>query len=100
MVRDCMFGIGPLVSLAVATNLLAALTGSASADGASHMTRVAENGTDPGLMHRIDRRVPSTSADYATQRPRQGIVEAGTTDGTGDEDCDDAVHRHPDPSRD
>ena len=62
-VREWVLGIGggPLVSLAVATNLLAALTGSASggltialdALGPTYMTLAAEQGIDPGLMHRI-----------------------------------------------
>jgi H+/gluconate symporter-like permease len=63
MVRDAVLGIGggPLVSLAVATNVLAALTGSASggltialeALGPTYMAIAAEQGIDPGLMHRI-----------------------------------------------
>jgi H+/gluconate symporter-like permease len=62
-VREWVLGIGggPLVSLAVATNLLAALTGSASggltialdALGPTYMAIAAERGIDPGLMHRI-----------------------------------------------
>ena len=52
---------GPLVSLAVATNVLAALTGSASggltialdALGATYMEIAARNGIDPALMHRV-----------------------------------------------
>ncbi|MGA9952928.1 MAG: GntP family permease, partial [Bradyrhizobium sp.] len=54
-------GGGPLVSLAVATNVLAALTGSASggltialdALGATYMTRAAEIGLNPELLHRV-----------------------------------------------
>jgi H+/gluconate symporter-like permease len=63
MVRDWVLGIegGPLVSLAVATNVLAALTGSASggltialdALGSAYMKIAAEHGIDPGLMHRV-----------------------------------------------
>jgi len=64
VVRDAVLGIGggPLVSLAVATNVLAALTGSASggltialdALGATYMTRAAEIGIDPVLLlHRV-----------------------------------------------
>jgi H+/gluconate symporter-like permease len=63
VVRDAVLGIGggPLVSLAVATNVLAALTGSASggltialdALGATYMTRAAEIGLDPGILHRV-----------------------------------------------
>ena len=52
---------GPLVSLALATNILAALTGSASggltialgALGPAYMTIAHEIGLDPGLMHRV-----------------------------------------------
>jgi H+/gluconate symporter-like permease len=63
MVRDWVLGIegGPLVSLAVATNVLASLTGSASggltialeALGDSYMKIAAEQGIDPALMHRV-----------------------------------------------
>lgn len=63
MVRDAVLGIGggPLVSLAVATNVLAALTGSASggltialdALGATYLNRAAEIGLDPALLHRV-----------------------------------------------
>jgi H+/gluconate symporter-like permease len=63
MVRDWVLGIGggPLVSLALATNVLAALTGSASggmtialgALGETYLQLAAERGIDPGLMHRI-----------------------------------------------
>jgi H+/gluconate symporter-like permease len=62
-VRDWVLGIGggPLVSLAVATNILAALTGSASggltialdALGANYMARAAEIGLNPDLLHRV-----------------------------------------------
>jgi H+/gluconate symporter-like permease len=63
VVRDAVLGIGggPLVSLAVATNVLAALTGSASggltialdALGATYMARAAEIGLNPALLHRV-----------------------------------------------
>jgi H+/gluconate symporter-like permease len=63
MVRDWVLSIagGPLVSLAIATNVLAALTGSASggltialdALGNTYMQLAAETGIDPALMHRI-----------------------------------------------
>jgi H+/gluconate symporter-like permease len=63
MVREAVLGIGggPLVSLAVATNTLAALTGSASggltialdALGATYLRRAAEIGMDPALLHRV-----------------------------------------------
>src|SRR5262245_40452573 len=54
-------GGGPLVSLAVSTSLLAALTGSASggltialeALGATYLARAAETGLDPALLHRV-----------------------------------------------
>ncbi|WP_424811887.1 GntP family permease [Roseococcus sp. YIM B11640] len=62
-VREWVLGIGggPLVSLAVATNVLAALTGSASggltialdALGPTYMQIAAQQGIDPGLMHRV-----------------------------------------------
>jgi H+/gluconate symporter-like permease len=63
VVRDWVLSIegGPLVSLAVATNILAALTGSASggltialdALGPTYMKLAAETGLDPALMHRV-----------------------------------------------
>ena len=63
MVRDWVLSIGggPLVSLAVATNILAALTGSASggltialdALGSTYMRIAAEAGIDPAVMHRV-----------------------------------------------
>jgi H+/gluconate symporter-like permease len=62
-VRDWVLGIegGPLVSLALATNLLAALTGSASggltialdALGSTYLARAAEIGLDPAVLHRV-----------------------------------------------
>jgi H+/gluconate symporter-like permease len=63
IVRDWVLGIegGPLVSLAVATNVLAALTGSASggltialdALGQNYITIAAQTGLNPALMHRV-----------------------------------------------
>ncbi|AKC85670.1 GntP family permease [Pseudoxanthomonas suwonensis] len=63
VVRDWVLGIGggPLVSLAVATNVLAGLTGSASGGltialdslGPTFMQIAADYGIDPALMHRI-----------------------------------------------
>ncbi|MCC8402602.1 GntP family permease [Paraburkholderia sp. MMS20-SJTN17] len=63
LVREWVLGIGggPLVSLAVATNLLAALTGSASggltialdALGDTYLQLAAQYGIDPGLLHRV-----------------------------------------------
>jgi H+/gluconate symporter-like permease len=63
VVRDWVLSIGggPLVSLAVATNVLAALTGSASggmtialdALAETYMRLAAEAGIDPALLHRV-----------------------------------------------
>mgnify|MGYP003451302178 FL=1 len=63
MVKAWVLGIegGPLVSLAVSTNVLAALTGSASggltialeALGSTYMQLAYELGIDPALMHRV-----------------------------------------------
>ncbi|MBP1886071.1 GntP family permease [Sinorhizobium mexicanum] len=63
VVRDWVLGIGggPLVSIAVATNILAALTGSASggltialdALGSTYLMRAQETGLDPALLHRV-----------------------------------------------
>ncbi len=63
LVRSWVLGIegGPLVSLAVATNVLASLTGSASggltialdALGEAYMQIAAQQGIDPALMHRV-----------------------------------------------
>jgi H+/gluconate symporter-like permease len=62
-VREWVLGIqgGPLVSLAIATNVLAALTGSASggltialdALGPTYLQLAAEQGIDPALLHRV-----------------------------------------------
>jgi H+/gluconate symporter-like permease len=63
IVRDWVLAMegGPLVSLAVATNVLAALTGSASggltialdALGQNYMALAAQTGLSPALMHRV-----------------------------------------------
>ncbi|MBN3801632.1 GntP family permease [Paraburkholderia sp. Ac-20336] len=63
LVREWVLGIGggPLVSLAVATNLLAALTGSASggltialdALGSTYLQLAGQYGIDPALLHRV-----------------------------------------------
>jgi H+/gluconate symporter-like permease len=63
VVRDWVLGIGggPLVSLAAAVTILAALTGSASggltialeALGPTYMALAAQINLDPGLMHRV-----------------------------------------------
>lgn len=62
-VRDWVLAIegGPLISLAIATNVLAALTGSASGEltialdalGETYMRLATETGIDPALMHRV-----------------------------------------------
>jgi len=69
---------GPLVSLAVSTNLLAALTGSASggltialdALGATYMRLAAAHGIDPALLHRI----AVMSAGTLDSLPQNGAV--------------------------
>ena len=63
VVRDWVLGIGggPLVSLAASTNVLAALTGSASggltialdALGDTYLALAREQGIDPSLLHRV-----------------------------------------------
>ena len=63
LVRDAVLGLegGPLVSLAVATNVLAALTGSASggltialdALAGTYLERAADIGMSPALLHRV-----------------------------------------------
>jgi H+/gluconate symporter-like permease len=71
-------GGGPLVSLAVATNLLSALTGSASggltialdALGGTYMRLAAEHGIDPSLLHRI----AVLSAGTLDSLPQNGAV--------------------------
>jgi H+/gluconate symporter-like permease len=80
IVRNWVLSIegGPLVSLAVATNLLAALTGSASggltialdALGSTYMRLAAEHGIDPSLLHRI----AVLSAGTLDSLPQNGAV--------------------------
>jgi len=80
IVRNWVLSIegGPLVSLAVATNLLAALTGSASggltialdALGSTYMRLAAEHGIDPALLHRI----AVMSAGTLDSLPQNGAV--------------------------
>ena len=63
LVREWVLSIegGPLVSLAVATNVLSALTGSASggltialdALGGTYLTRAFDLGIDPAILHRV-----------------------------------------------
>jgi H+/gluconate symporter-like permease len=80
VVRDWMLSIGggPLVSLAVATNVLAALTGSASggmtialdALGETYMRLAAEANIDPALLHRV----AAISAGTLDSLPHNGAV--------------------------
>src|SRR5208282_4112001 len=80
IVREWVLSIGggPLVSLAVATNLLSALTGSASggltialdALGATYMRLAAAHGIDPSLLHRI----AVMSAGTLDSLPQNGAV--------------------------
>ena len=80
IVRDWVLSIegGPLVSLAVATNLLAALTGSASggltialdALGSTYTRLAMEHGIDPSLLHRI----AVMSAGTLDSLPQNGAV--------------------------
>jgi H+/gluconate symporter-like permease len=80
VVRDWVLAIegGPLVSLAVATNVLAALTGSASggltialdALGHTYMQFAGAAGIDPGLMHRV----AVMSAGTLDSLPHNGAV--------------------------
>ena len=80
IVRDWVLSIegGPLVSLAVATNLLAALTGSASggltialdALGSTYTRLAVEHGIDPSLLHRI----AVMSAGTLDSLPQNGAV--------------------------
>ncbi len=99
LVRDWVLGIGggPLVSLAVATNILAALTGSAAggmtialqALGPAFRGIAAGAGTDPALMHRV----AVISAGTLDMLPHNGAVVTmlavrGCTHG---ESCGDIV---------
>jgi H+/gluconate symporter-like permease len=80
LVRDWVLSIegGPLVSLAIATNILAALTGSASggltialdALGETYLKLATENGIDPALLHRI----AVMSAGTLDSLPHNGAV--------------------------
>lgn len=80
MVRDWVLSIegGPLVSLAIATNILAALTGSASggltialdALGGTYLRLAAEHGIDPTLLHRV----AVMSAGTLDSLPHNGAV--------------------------
>jgi H+/gluconate symporter-like permease len=79
-VRDVVvsMGGGPLVSLAVATNMLAALTGSASggmtialdALGETYLRLGAEAGIAPDLLHRV----AAISAGTLDGLPHNGAV--------------------------
>ena len=80
VVRDWVLGIGggPLVSLAAATNVLAALTGSASGGltialdslGSTYLALAAEHGIDPALAapRRGDRHRARSTACRTTAR--------------------------------
>jgi H+/gluconate symporter-like permease len=80
LVRDWVLSIegGPLVSLAIATNILAALTGSASGGltialdslGATFLQRATELGIDPALLHRV----AVMSAGTLDSLPHSGAV--------------------------
>jgi H+/gluconate symporter-like permease len=80
VVREWVLSIGggPLVSLAVAANLLSALTGSASggmtialdALGETYMQLAAEAGIDPALLHRV----ATMSAGTLDSLPHNGAV--------------------------
>jgi H+/gluconate symporter-like permease len=80
VVRDWVLSIGggPLASLAVATNVLAALTGSASggmtialdALGDTYMRLAAEAGIDPALLHRV----ATLAAGSLDSLPHNGAV--------------------------
>jgi H+/gluconate symporter-like permease len=80
VVRDVVFSIqgGPLVSLTVAMNVLAGLTGTASggmaivlnAFGDNFLRLASQHGIDPQLMHRIT----TTSAGTLDALPHNGTV--------------------------
>jgi H+/gluconate symporter-like permease len=80
IVRDWVLGIGggPLVSLAVATNILSSLTGSASggmtialdALGETYLQLAAAAGIDPALLHRV----ATISAGTLDSLPHNGAV--------------------------
>lgn len=80
IVRDWVLSIegGPLVSLALSTNILSALTGSASggmtialdALGATYMQMAMELGIDPALLHRV----AVISAGTLDSLPHNGAV--------------------------
>jgi len=80
LVRDWVLSIegGPLVSLAIATNLLAALTGSASGGltialdvlGDTYLRLAAVQGIDPALLHRVS----VMSAGTLDSLPHNGAV--------------------------
>jgi H+/gluconate symporter-like permease len=80
MVREWVLGIegGPLVSLAVSTNILAALTGSASggmtialdALGGTYLALAQQTGLDPAILHRV----AVMSAGTLDSLPHNGAV--------------------------
>ena len=80
VVRDWVLSIGggPLVSLAVAVNILSSLTGSASGGmtialdtlGTTYLRLAAETGIDPALLHRVT----TISAGTLDSLPHNGAV--------------------------
>jgi H+/gluconate symporter-like permease len=80
LVRDWVLSLGggPLVSLAIATNILAALTGSASggltialdALGETYLKLASAHGIDPALLHRV----AVMSAGTLDSLPHNGAV--------------------------
>jgi H+/gluconate symporter-like permease len=80
LVKECVLSIegGPLVSLAIATNILAALTGSASggltialdALGETYLRLASEHNIDPALLHRV----AVLSAGTLDSLPHNGAV--------------------------
>lgn len=80
LVRDWVLSIegGPLVSLAIATTILAALTGSASGGltialdtlGKTYLRLASEHGIDPALLHRV----AVMSAGTLDSLPHNGAV--------------------------
>ena len=80
LVQDFVLSIegGPLVSLAVATNILAAMTGSASggmtialdALGETYLRLATEHGIEPALLHRV----AVMSAGTLDSLPHNGAV--------------------------
>jgi hypothetical protein len=89
LVRDWVLGIGggPLVSLAVATNVLASLTDPASggltialdALGCAYMKLAAQQGISPDLLHRVAVIGPDPRQPPAQRRGRHPLSVWGST---------------------